>query len=1309
MTELGVNPYIGPKPFTRRDRDRFYGRERESDELLALVLSQRTVLFYAASGAGKSSLINARLIPALQERGYEILPPARVSGVGRPAAAAAREAFDLFAYNVKQSLVSMAIDGAPDGEVLPVQAAYLDSSLSDFLLSMVPLPGGEQEPRFALAGTVQAPSIDEASPPPPLQPRFLVIDQFEEIFTNPQAWAQRDGFLRALRQAQEDDPYLWILLAMREDYLARLDPYLDLFPDRLRARYSMQRMDANAALQAIQRPVAEWLPPAQRRPFDPGVAEELVENLCQVRVATDQPGESRTGRGEYVEPVQLQIVCQQMWGELRSSPKATITRADLAHLAGGKDLSLFVSRALQRYYEDAIAAVLRDPPVPVSEREIRVWFSTRLITETGTRGFVQQGEHDTGGLPNPVVLLLERKFLVRAETRAGGIWYELTHDRFIDVIVPTNREWLEAETRWLPNARRWEQTGEPDELLPRGIDLKEAIQWRDSHRGEISALEERYIEAAIILRDREAAERMAALERQAEMDRKLAAEAEARREAEAGRARAQARAAGRLRWAVVALASGLALALIAIGVALWQRKVAVHNADLALSSQLAAQAQITLEERPDLALLLSVAGAQRADTVPARGSLLAALARSSHREAYLWGHVTYDPVVSLAFAPDGQTLVSGSQGGAVVRWDTGNYQDDRNLDPLSGSPYDVAALSADGAILALGDTNGTLSLWDLHATPPTSTTITGEVRITGLAFSPGGSQLAVGYRDHSIRLWELAAMRPTRTLTGHQDTVSNLAFSPDGRTLASGGGDGAVFLWDLHTGRPRDLVFVDRGTGRQSEVKGVETWVYSLAFSPDGQILAIGTADGSLNLWAPANVMGIPGVPAGLYARKSLLLPSGVLALTFSPDGQTLASGDALGTVTLWPLYDPRGTMRELAAHTAPVRALAFSPDGTNLASGAGDGGVSLWSTGPQAGSLSRALLEPGRRADSIALSPDGKTLALASSAAGDASFELCDLEDDRRIEFLRAGEQPLIYLAFDPGGTWIAGLRDDGRILVWDRRGEVYKELDPGTPVVCMAFNVTAEQLAMAEEDGRVTLWHLDTGERRAVVYDPHSSPEQVNVTAFSPDGRLWATGYAGGTVTVRELSSGTQTHEIQLKTTVSALASGQGNREIPIPVSALAFDPLSQVLAIGGQGGELYVWDLETEATAVQPTGDRASSVLRLVFSLDGSQLAVGYASGALLLCAGGGQRPACLALATQGAGIADLGFRGDGEQLVVRDDAGIVTIWDLHLETWVDRACQIANRSITEDEWAQFVAGAPYRSVCAAVVGEEGSGGQ
>ncbi|MFC1974814.1 DPP IV N-terminal domain-containing protein [Chloroflexota bacterium] len=399
------NPYVGPRTFTREDRVRFFGREQEARDLLSRVISERLVLFYAQSGAGKSSLINTRLVPQLQAASFAVLPIGRVSG----ALATGMSTVDnIFVFNLLLSLDQS--EGHPN--------RFNQMTLTDFLAKLT-TPDGEH---YYYDETAEDTSNTDESEQPP---HVLIIDQFEEIATTHLAsWQDREGFFRQLDQAMANDPLLWVVLTLREDYVAALDPYAHLLPGKLRTRFYMQRMGYEAALEAVKKPAEQ-----AGRPFAPDVAEMLVNNLRQIRIH----GQRKTYPGQFVEPVQLQVVCYQLWENLLGRPQTEITAHDLQELGN-------VDATLAQFYE--LAKVVKQ--TKESERHVRNWFDHRLITESDTRGIVHHGSRKTEGLNNETVKLLANQFLLHAEIRAGGVWYELTHDRFVAPIQRSNAEWRAA-------------------------------------------------------------------------------------------------------------------------------------------------------------------------------------------------------------------------------------------------------------------------------------------------------------------------------------------------------------------------------------------------------------------------------------------------------------------------------------------------------------------------------------------------------------------------------------------------------------------------------------------------------------------------------------------------------------------------------------------------------------------------------------------------------------------------------------------------------------------------------------------------
>ncbi|KAA3659986.1 MAG: hypothetical protein DWQ04_20725, partial [Chloroflexi bacterium] len=366
------NPYIGPRTFQPSEAHKFFGRAREARNLIGLIISHRLVLFYAQSGSGKSSLINAKLIPGLTDEGFEVLPVGRVSGSN----GLTINTENIFVYNLISSL----------HQEKKEQPGFPQFSLSEFLDNLV-----QKDGKFLY--DEQHVYADEVE----LKPRVLLIDQFEEILTtNTPFWKERESFFQQLGDALEMDDQLWIVLAMREDFIAGLDPYHHCLPDGLQTRFYMQQLDRRSAMMAIKNPAE-----IGKRPFAPGAAEILVDNLREIR-REETAGEKLLG--EYVEPVQLQAVCYQMWEKLKTIPGKQISVEDVDKFAD-------VNTALINFYEDTVADTVAN--TAVSEPDLRNWFSTNLITEAGTRNMVYRGDDETGGLPTPIAASVKNKFILR--------------------------------------------------------------------------------------------------------------------------------------------------------------------------------------------------------------------------------------------------------------------------------------------------------------------------------------------------------------------------------------------------------------------------------------------------------------------------------------------------------------------------------------------------------------------------------------------------------------------------------------------------------------------------------------------------------------------------------------------------------------------------------------------------------------------------------------------------------------------------------------------------------------------------------
>jgi hypothetical protein len=457
--KMQSNPYVGPRTFLREEGHLFFGRARESSDLIALVASEQSVLFYAQSGAGKSSLINARIIPELLGREFEVLPIGRVGG-DPPLAV---EPPNIYLYNLERSLVQHDVNAEARSSLsLTSFLAGLDRDEQGYFFTETPKPARREE---------------EDLP----RRRVLIIDQFEEFFsTHPEAWPQREGFFRELAQVMKDHPALSILLIIREDYVASLDPYTHLLPGGLRMRYSMQRLSREAAVKAIRSPVEK------PRPYAEGVAEKLAEDLSRVKVQKPD-GTTGTEPGQYIEPVQLQVVCYSLWENLPSEG-TQITEKDVQDVGD-------VNQSLERYYDQRVSEVARAKHV--RERQIRDWFDQKLITAGGIRNMVlQERETPPGGLDDDVIQALQSD-LVRAEKRGGATWYELTHDRLVEPVLASNKKWFELNLSPLQRqATLWQDQGQSDKWLLTSEALAEIERWAKDNRDDLTETEREFLDAS---------------------------------------------------------------------------------------------------------------------------------------------------------------------------------------------------------------------------------------------------------------------------------------------------------------------------------------------------------------------------------------------------------------------------------------------------------------------------------------------------------------------------------------------------------------------------------------------------------------------------------------------------------------------------------------------------------------------------------------------------------------------------------------------------------------------------------------------
>ena len=813
------SPYVGPRPFRRGER--LYGRQRAGRQLLDLLIAERIVLLYSPSGAGKTSLVQAQIIPALEGEGFRVLPTLRVN---EDAEFEASRDQNRYLESLKRSLAAGVADQIGIGPLPRNLVAPTDTPFVDYLNTVSDnLPSGLITKGATVESVAQSIVANGAQNGAPHARRFdgevLIFDQFEEILTlDPTDHERKIEFFTEVGLALRDRRR-WAIFVMREEFLAGLDPYLRPLPTRLTNPYRLELLPVDSALAAIQQPAR-----SVGVTFTDAAAQRLVDDLRRVRV--QRPDGSTTEQlGQFVEPVQLQVVCDRLWQIAQPTADDPIDVDDIEALGSIDD-------ALAEYYADTVARVAeqtvideilatRQPPaatksadprvlngakfldaarltsqaqadkrrIEATERQIREWFGNELITEQGIRGLVLQGATESAGLSNEIIYKLGAAHLVRAEERRGVTWFELAHDRLVEPVRRSNEAWRNRHLSILQRqAQLWEAENRQPSLLLTGRTLRAAEQWAAIHDAQLTETERQFLAASIAPRRRR-----------------------------------------RTLWGL-----GVGLALLAVAVLLFvlsqrediqQATDALRNAEsISQSQRLAAEAQGIREQQVDLALLLSLHALEARDTVEARSSLFDALGEAALLETYLVQNVGGGSgVADAAFRADGQTLIVGS-GGDILFYNVATGEQTR---PALHHPQPLltrlAVGGAPGAeLLVTGGANGpilsenittSVSLWDLSEAAPLPRPFdvrTDERRLTieKISLSPDGSTLAV-LGDSRLRVWRLAPSRleAESELLLEQENVYSMALQQaDERSrLAVSRRDGALVVSEIDGSAPITL------------------------------------------------------------------------------------------------------------------------------------------------------------------------------------------------------------------------------------------------------------------------------------------------------------------------------------------------------------------------------------------------------------------------------------------------------------------------------------------------------------------------
>ncbi|MFD6989350.1 hypothetical protein [Streptomyces sp. NPDC059943] len=1177
-------PYPGMESFSPEDSGYFHGRAVLTEDLLtaARASDPEPLVLVGASGVGKSSLLRAGLIARL-ETGRDTWP---VLLLPAPGPHPLRQLAELWA----------GYTGRPPDEVRSI--------------------------------------LDEGGLPAPLPGRrscrLLVVDQFEEVFTRCRDQQERTRFISVLTEPRPQGPR--VVLSLRADHYGSCLEHPGLVAALARTQLAVPPMSTDELRAAVEHPAQ-----AAGLTLQPGLTDRLLHDLRQG---------GRAG---------LPFLAHALRETWRRRSGAMLTLAGYQATGG-------IWQAVTTTTEDLYQALDEAGQVALRALLLRMVHVAADGSGDSVRGSIATSTLLLGHQDEDLLDRLVAARLVTIDRKSA----QITHEALLHA-WPRLRRWIDEDRAELmlrqqvaDDADAWAAAGHDQAFLYRGARLRSARELLERHP---------------LPRD---------------LDAEFLAKSVAAEGAEHAR---EVRRLRRLKGALGGIALALCLAVTAAVVAVEQRGTADSQRRLATYRALRAEADNLGATDPRTALSLGIAAYRLQPSADARSGLFDTLVQTPFA-----GRTRIRFSTPVELSPDGKTLAAGHSQGRVQLLNVRVPGRPKQLADLKACQEDASAVafSPDLRTLAVICENGLIGLWKLRGTTSPEqgaslhvTTLPGKAG--AVRFSPDGGTLgAVGWgeseEDHgALVLWDVRDIAQPRRLDIQPGTYDKqkIEFSADGKTLATGSAAlirseglpdkdsivdrGGVTLWDItDPARLRKLtrfegngeVFAFSPDGRtlaMTDYISIEVWdvttpakprrvnrwngqkgfVTDLAFRADGDVLATGNSDNTVNLWNVAD----PANPlkAGTLSHRD----HDVESLAFGTDGRQLISAGN-DEVVHWQATDRGPRVVSALGQEGSISAIDISPDGSLLATGGGWEIVELWDfTDPLKPKQIATLRGHTKWVRSLSFAPDGKAL-VTGDAGGDLLF--WDLTDPTRPRMAATVNrpQPITSLAFLSGHRTLLVTDDTDSNTVWNAEDLAHprqeKAISNAGLTVPSLISPDGSLFALMTKTG-TALWNGKAATK------PVDLPWSNSSAAFAPDSRMLATGSHDETLLLWDIRDPGHPREIARST----------EKEVGL---LTGFHPRGNLLA-GIVDGDIALWSL----------GERGQphQAARLTQLARNAHIAGFTPSGHLL--------------------------GSDGTNVLLWD---LKDLPEISADT-IGRACALSDGGLTEEEWEQYVPALPFQQTC------------